>query len=236
MNGLVLFEHERKDDDHYFIKSDERVEHVIQHLKLKAQDKLSVIELNQGTGVALIESTKSGLLLRIQKRESITPTQLHLCVGLSRPPTMKKILEHATTMGVGHFHLCSTELSEKSYAQSKMLEEVNIQKLMLLGLSQARTLAHLPTVTHYKRLTDFQSPSVKQKILLSPHSKTNLLQIELDLQSPVTLAIGPERGFSTKDEDYFINQGFERVSLGPSILRVEYAVASILAQIELLKS
>jgi 16S rRNA (uracil1498-N3)-methyltransferase len=236
MNGLVLFEHELKDQNEYFIKPDERVQHVLNHLKLNQGDTLSIIELNKGTGRALIKDCHQGLHLEVIERQKTQPSLIQLCVGISRPPTMKKILEHATTMGVGHFHLVTTELSEKSYAQSKVLEEKSMLDLMIKGLAQARTLAHRPQITRYSKLSEFSSPVVKQKILLSPFATTTLNQLNFDFHQELIIAIGPERGLSQKDEEFFIHQGFQRVAIGPNILRVEYAVASILAQIELLKN
>lgn len=236
MNGLILFEHEQTDPNHYFIPSDERVVHVKEHLKLEILDQLHIIELNKGLGKAMVKSFENGLTLEVTERQAVQPSGLHLCVGLSRPPTMKKILEHATTMGVSHFHLTGTELSEKSYAQSKVLQEKNLRDLMLKGLSQSRTLAFLPQVSFSLKLSDYEAPSNKQKILLSPHATKNISQLGINPCADIAIAIGPERGFSQKDEEQFLSQGFRPVTLGQAILRVEYAVASILAQIELLKS
>jgi RsmE family RNA methyltransferase len=48
--------------------------------------------------------------------------------------------------------------------------------------------------------------------------------------APVTLAIGPEGGFIDAEVASLREVGFRPVSLGPRILRVETAVASIIGR------
>ena len=52
---------------------------------------------------------------------------------------------------------------------------------------------------------------------------------------PLVLAIGPEGGWIVREVDTFVARGFEPVSLGAAILRVEAAVAAALGQLVLLR-
>jgi 16S rRNA (uracil1498-N3)-methyltransferase len=45
------------------------------------------------------------------------------------------------------------------------------------------------------------------------------------------MVVGPEGGFSEKEIQFAINQGFQPISLGPSILRTETAVAVALSMV-----
>jgi RsmE family RNA methyltransferase len=54
------------------------------------------------------------------------------------------------------------------------------------------------------------------------------------LGGPTVIAIGPEGGWIQREVDTFVARGFQPVSLGTSVLRVEAAVASALGQLALL--
>jgi len=61
------------------------------------------------------------------------------------------------------------------------------------------------------------------------------LDVELDFAKPVTLAVGPERGWIAEDVERFHAAGFTSVKVSSSILRVEHAVYSAISQLELLR-
>ena len=55
-----------------------------------------------------------------------------------------------------------------------------------------------------------------------------------DLSGPNALAIGPEGGWIQRELDTFVGRGFQPVSIGTPILRVEPALAAALGQLLLL--
>jgi 16S rRNA (uracil1498-N3)-methyltransferase len=62
------------------------------------------------------------------------------------------------------------------------------------------------------------------------HPYTNL-DITQNVDYSLIPVIGPEGGFSEKEIQFAINQGFQPISLGPSILRTETAVAVALSMV-----
>jgi 16S rRNA (uracil1498-N3)-methyltransferase len=58
---------------------------------------------------------------------------------------------------------------------------------------------------------------------------------ELEISSAVTLAAGPEAGFSEKEEEALRRAGFMPVGLGPRVLRTETAALAALAALNALR-
>jgi 16S rRNA (uracil1498-N3)-methyltransferase len=69
------------------------------------------------------------------------------------------------------------------------------------------------------------------KILLSPSGSGRLADLA---KGPLTLAAGPEAGFSGEEEQWLLSAGFAAVRLGPRILRTETAALAALAALNAL--
>jgi len=195
---------------------------------------LKVTLVGVGIGEAYIKSLSDDSLTLLV--ESITPKNLapyDLIIGLSRPPTLKKVLEHATTLGVGKFDFFKAALSEKSYLDSKLFKEDNLLKYLRFGISQSAIYHNLPKVKLHESLPDFKNR--EQKFILSPKSTKTFLDVDLDFSKRITVAVGPERGWTEGEITSFKNMGFIEIGISPSILRVETAVFSSLGQLELLR-
>ena len=118
-----------------------------------------------------------------------------LVVGLSRPQTSKKILEHGTTFGARRFHFFKAALSDKSYLDSKIFIDRAYEEFLVAGLSQAATYTHLPEFKLDKYNIAHQYKDTPQKYILDLDTDRTFLDLPIDFTRPITLAIGPERGF-----------------------------------------
>lgn len=63
---------------------------------------------------------------------------LALAVAMCRPPSLHKVLGHATSMGVKRFFVFHTRRSEKSFWDSHAMEPKAIEQSLRLGLEQAK--------------------------------------------------------------------------------------------------
>lgn len=72
------------------------------------------------------------------------------------------------------------------------------------------------------------------RLLLSPEGKAGLKDVRPRIERAVTLAAGPEAGFSTEEEQVLQRAGFVPVRLGPRVLRTETAALAALAALNAL--
>lgn len=165
------------------------------------------------------------------KLDSPPPAKLPLTLllALPRPKMLKRILQTVATLGVAELYLMNSNRVEKSFWQTPLLKIEAIREQLMLGLEQGVDTV-LPTVHLRKRFKPFvedELPKIANgKTCLVAHPIGNT-PCPLRLSEASVLAIGPEGGFIPYEIAMLNKAGFETVTLGPRILRVETAVTSL---------
>lgn len=90
----------------------------------------------------------------------------------------------------------------------------------------------IPEIGEPLPLERYQPRGQSSKIVLSPASDATLGSLA---KGPVTLAVGPEAGFSPEEESMLKRAGFVPVRLGQRILRTETAALAALAALNALQ-
>ncbi|MCO4792468.1 MAG: RsmE family RNA methyltransferase [Bacteriovoracaceae bacterium] len=232
MNFLWVFENEISEKDRVEITDSVRLEHLHNILKSKENDELKVVLLNQGIGKAKINSLSTEKVqLEIQNSNEGEKRSIKVLVGLSRPQTMKKVLELASSFPVSDLYFHRSELGEKSYETSKILEANQIEKHLLLGLSQVGRFHTLPNIHISKHIPFNSIKDIETKIIFHPGSSKSLKDFP---HNDIVLAFGSERGYTKAELALFEENNFQKAWLSPSILRVETALTSALSGLDLL--
>ena len=191
--------------------------------------------INEGLADSkVVEINQDNIVVEIQDIQPAQKAGSKLIVGLSRPLTMQKVLEHGTTLGVKEFVFFKAELSEKSFLESKFIKEGKFQHYLEKGLAQAGVYCDLPKVSVFKYFSEIplDSFSNHNKLFLSLNSQEYLGVDNVIKKLDSVFLIGPERGFTDDEEAVFQQLDFTPIKIGPSIQRVEYATATVLAQLE----
>ncbi|MCB0730355.1 MAG: 16S rRNA (uracil(1498)-N(3))-methyltransferase [Ignavibacteriae bacterium] len=240
MNLIIISESDKISENKYSI-SDDRFIHIKSILKSDVNDSVEIGLLNGKTGKAKILSlTNSDVILEIISLEEIIRSTFHvdLICALPRPQTLKKILSISATMGIGKIYFIKSEKVEKSYFHSPLLKEENYTKFLIDGLSQGkRTILPKVSFHHYfKKFFDLDFSEYDIKLLAHPNVSDTLLNLKLNKENKILIAIGPEGGWNDFEIEYLTNCGFIKFQLSNNILRVENALMAALSQIELLTS
>lgn len=227
---MIVFEHECLEKKIH-ISDVKRSTHVQDIIKIQEGQTLKVTVLNRGlTNATVKKLNKKSIELEIVSdfHKPVSP-DWHVVVGLSRPPTMKKVLEHGSSLGIKHFHFLPATLSEKSYTSSKIWEEDKLQETLGDGISQSAYYWQLPKVSLYKSLSELPSFDSFDKRILSLAQGSGSMP-SIDKSQPLVLAFGPERGWTANEDEQLRKTGFKPISIAPSVLRVEIALFATLGQ------
>lgn len=234
MNLLLLHPDQHLHDALWRLNA-RQYDHVRTVLKLVEGQQCRAGLLGQGTGFAIIKSMKNNELTVEFKldSQSARPLALSLLMALPRPKMLKRILIDATSLGIKRIVLINSWKVDKSYWQTPNLKADLLREKMILGLEQARDTV-LPELILAPRFKPFVEDSLDewagsgQRILAHPGDHPTL---PCDLDEPVTLAVGPEGGWTHYEVGMLQQQGFACHSFGARILRVETALPALVGRI-----
>ena len=140
-------------------KRDERTQHIVKVLHKKEGDSFSAGIIGGRAGHALIthigakgESDEGQLSFTFTPESDGKPLYpLALIVGFPRPIQLRRLLRDVAGLGVCAVHLTGTELGEKSYMESTLVEKGAAYSMLLDGTAQAAS-THVPALFMHKSL------------------------------------------------------------------------------------
>jgi RsmE family RNA methyltransferase len=165
--------------------------------------------------------------------------EVELMLAVPRPKVVTRAVEIAASFGVRAIELVNAWRVDKSYLKSPRLAAPALAAAARAGAEQGAT-THVPSVRSWSRfmgLVDarFAAPSADTRLVAHPGAPPiERALIRRARELPIVLAIGPERGWIDREVDTLIARGFQPVSIGAPILRVEAAIAAALGQLLLL--
>ena len=214
-----------------------RLEHAREVLRVQAGQTLRVGVLGGRMGTAEVTSQDAqALVLQVNITASPPPRAgVSLVLAIPRPKALKRIIPAVASLGVDRVVLVNAARVEKSYFDSKVLATQFLDGLVELGLEQACDTLR-PTLEIRERLKPFVedelatwAPREAVRLVPHPHASTPLRPVPSSQQ--VVLAIGPDGGWVPFELELFTKHGFQPVSLGPRVLRVEVAVPAVLGAV-----
>ncbi|MCL1814333.1 MAG: 16S rRNA (uracil(1498)-N(3))-methyltransferase [Treponema sp.] len=262
MNLIFFFDTELRPldtsagQDYAFLpRRDQRTVHLLKVLHKKEGDTFDagVLEGKLGTG-KITKITANGLHISLTLETDPPPrTPLRLGVGFPRPIQLKRLLRDCASLGLASVDLLGTELGEKSYRNTKLLDDGGARSALIEGAVQARD-TRLPELAVYQSLNKWvqmdlilsnpsaefvsQTPCIKPPAIHGGGKVPNVVLLAADNVRPqrsfsqlevlqkdteVVLAVGSERGWSDRERELLESAGFTRLSLGQRALRTETA-------------
>lgn len=225
---------------------DERGEHIVKILHKKEGDSFTAGIIGGKAGIATISVIKEDFIY-FTFEPSGDGKQLYnlkMIIGFPRPIQLKRLLRDIAALGVKEVHLTGTELGEKSYMQSTLVEKGSAYKMLLDGTVQAGS-THVPELFLHKTLKDCvdfleqnenkeHSEHILRLALDNVNPKCSLQKAMQDLpcmecKTPcadgkmVYAAIGSERGWTDKERKLLEDYGYIRSGMGQRIMRTETA-------------
>ena len=225
---------------------DERGEHIVKVLHKKVGDSFSAGIIEGSAGFAVITKIENNqIFFDFVPDPSLDEKKLFplkMIIGFPRPIQLKRLLRDIAALGVCEVHLTGTELGEKSYMQSTLVEKGNAYKMLLDGTVQAGS-THVPALFLHQTLKeclDFINENSKNyhhslRLCLdnvNPKCSVSMAMKDFpclvcknpcDENKAIVGAIGSERGWTEQERKLLEEYGYIRCSMGSRIMRTETA-------------
>jgi RsmE family RNA methyltransferase len=242
MNIILFEEHETGKP---LPRRDGRTIHLLKvlHKKPGACFEAGVLGGRRGTGKIEGIGPDGSLFYSLELSEDPPPrVPLRMAVGFPRPIQLRRLLRDLSSLGLASVDLVGTELGDKSYQETNLLKDGGARAALIEGAVQSRDTS-IPILNLYPRLEDWLGgrPWEQDRLAGIVDDALPALLLAADNVDPsgsmarlsplagqrVTTAIGPERGWSSRERELLEKAGFQRLSLGKRALRTETACVAV---------
>ncbi|MFT7162979.1 MAG: 16S rRNA (uracil1498-N3)-methyltransferase [Bacteroidia bacterium] len=220
---MNYFYNEYPDKDTFL--STEESSHCIKVLRKKKGDQIHIINGKGAVFIAEILDTNfrkcSYKILDLKRSESKKNFHSHVAISPTKNhDRLEWFVEKSCELGIDEISIVSTKRTERKKVNMDRLERKTIS-----ALKQSKNL-HKTQVNNILNLSDFlkSHQEVASKfIAFVDHENPKNLHKQVLRGTNTLVLIGPEGDFNTEEVDLAISYGFEKISLGNSILRTETA-------------
>lgn len=200
--------------------SNEKFHHLVNVLRVRENDEILLLNGSGKKGLSKISKIeKKKIYLKcIEIKEEMSKSKISLLLGAPKKEAFEDILKRSTEIGVEKIYFFQSE-----YSQFKIKSLERINKILEGSMEQSNN-PFLPELIELKNIEETVDISEKysHKVLLSvANCESNFA---LSTSDTVLMAVGPEGGFSTDEENFFLNCGFKQLNLPTPILRAITAV------------
>jgi 16S rRNA (uracil1498-N3)-methyltransferase len=219
---------------------DETAHHAARVLRLREGDHAVLFNGRGGEYEARLSMPGRGqVVAQVGNRHDVdreSPLAVTLVQAVSSGEKMDFTIQKAVELGVAAIQPVLTAKSvvrlsaEREAKKLAHWRRVAIAACEQCGRNRVPAVRNAIPVEAYSRAPD----DAPLRLLLSPEGKTGLSELRQKIGQGVTIAAGPEAGFSVDEERLLQRAGFLPVRLGPRTLRTETAALAALAALNAL--
>lgn len=219
-----------------FILYDTDIHHIKKVMRCKIGDKIEIVY--DSTVYTCQINNLEPLELEIissQKEDRELPVDITIAISLVNEQKLDLILQKLTELGVSTIIPLKTERSIVKIDSQKVSKKIERWQMICKEASEQSHRTKVPKVENIINLTDLTKVDKQLKLICSLRDNTKKLgEYFTNDTKELLFVIGPEGGFSPKEEELLLANNYKPVSLGKRVMRVETAaiyVASIISYI-----
>lgn len=199
--------------------------HISRVMRMKTGDSIEVVH-NSEVYICDLEIINNEINVFVKYKEEnkeVDSIEKVLIIPLLKENKMDLIFQKATELGVSKIVPVIMERSIIKLEKDRESKKIERWNKICKEASEQSKRVNIPIVTEVKTLKELEKePGLK--IVCSTKEKNNTIKKFLQSNknyNRINIVIGPEGGLSPKEEEYLNSIGFNSISLGNNIMRVE---------------
>ena len=211
--------------DNEFILNDDDLYHIRTVMRMKDNDQIIVV-MDKKAYLCCLESVKENIKILIKKelpKVDYNTPDVTLIIPILKEQKMDLILQKATELGVSKIIPIITKRSIVKVNETSSDKKIIRWQRIVKEASEQSHRVEIPEVTSIKTIDDLENMigfnlvcSTKEKV-----KNIKLVMKNVKTCDKINLVIGPEGGLDEKEEEKLNKLGFESITLGNRIMRVE---------------
>ena len=215
----------KKNDKCYLYLNDDDIYHIKKVMRMNNGDKVEIVYDNK-LYITIVEDIDNKIKFKIIdeiKYNIHDKPIITLIIPFLKESKMDLIFQKATEMGVDGFILCPMERCMVKIDAKKIQNKINRWNRICKEASEQSKRINIPSIKLLNKIEELQNIE-GHNFTCSTQEKVN--NIKKSLKSikkcdKINLVIGPEGGISPSEEKKLNEIGFQSISLGHLIMRVE---------------
>ena len=204
---------------------DSDIHHIKNVMRYKESDKIEVV-FNEKGYICIIKSLspfKIEIIDEIIESKELR-VDLTVAVALVQEQKFDLIIQKLTELGIKRIIPIKTERSIVKLDNTRIEKKYSRWNMICKEASEQSKRTSIPVIENVMTLKELIKENANLKLICSVNEKKQFLDkyLKKDIKS-IIFAIGPEGGFSNLEESLLLENGFEAVSLGARVMRVETA-------------
>lgn len=205
-------------------------------LRLSCGDRLTLFNGHGGEFLAEItligrDAVRCLPVAFVQAERELMP-RVHLVQAAVRSEKIDAIVQKATELGAASFQIAVSERAQLRLAGDKLANRLGRWRKIIVEAAEQSGRTSLPTIAWRERLDGIKAAGSGFYLHPAAELAWPAVRQALAAASDVTLAVGPEGGWSKKDMATLSQLGLVPLRFGPRIMRTETAAPALLAAVQ----
>lgn len=219
-------------NENNFILSNNDYFHIATVMRMKSNDKIEVVFNNTLYICSVLINNDDVIIREIEKVKKIEKDiNITLILPFLKEQKQDLIIQKSTELGVRKLIFLNTERTIVKIDEKKTNDKLNRWYKIAKEASEQSKRLDIPVIEIKNTFKDLENIKGINIVCDTNEKKNNIKNTlkEIDKYGTINIVIGPEGGLSLNEINYLNKIGFESVSLGNRILRVETVPLYILS-------